>query len=42
MRVLTATIVALLMLNFVDEQFNSARYTRAVVGMASHIARLFG
>jgi hypothetical protein len=34
-----ATVVALLMLNFVDEHFNDARYTRAATAMLSHIAQ---
>ena len=42
MRVGMATIVALLMLNFVDEHFNDARYTRAAMNVASHIMRSFG
>jgi hypothetical protein len=37
-----AAVVALLMLNFVDEHFNSARYTKAAMTMFSHIARSFG
>jgi hypothetical protein len=36
-----AAMVALLMLNFVDEHFNDARYTRAMTGMLSNIARSF-
>ena len=36
-----ATVVALLMLNFVDEHFNDARYTRAATAMLSHMARSF-
>ena len=42
MRVAMATNVALLILNFADEHFNSARYTQAAMGMLSHIARSFG
>jgi hypothetical protein len=42
MRVAMATVVALLILNFVDEHFNDARYTRASKAMLSHIARSFG
>ena len=42
MRVAMATIVALLILNFADEHFNSARYTQAAMAMLSHIARSFG
>jgi hypothetical protein len=34
-----ATVVALLILNFADEQFNDARYTRAATAMLFHIAR---
>jgi hypothetical protein len=37
-----ATMVALLILNFVDEHFNDARYTRATTAMLSHIAKSFG
>jgi hypothetical protein len=37
-----AAVVALLMLNFVDEHFNNARYTKAAMTMVSHIARSFG
>jgi hypothetical protein len=36
-----ATVVALLVLNFVDEHFNSARYTRGAMVMLSQIARSF-
>jgi hypothetical protein len=36
-----ATVVALLILNFADEHFNDARYTRAATTMLSHIARSF-
>jgi hypothetical protein len=36
-----AAVVALLILNFADEHFNSARYTRAAMAMVSHIARSF-
>jgi hypothetical protein len=36
-----ATLVALLMLNFLDEHFNDARYTRAAAAMLSHIAQSF-
>ena len=42
MRIAMATLVALLILNFADEHFNDARYTRAVTAMLSHIARSFG
>jgi hypothetical protein len=41
MRVAMATVVALLMLNFADEHFNSARYTRGAMAMLSQIARSF-
>ncbi len=34
-----AAVVALLILNFVDEHFNDARYTRAAMTMFSSIAR---
>ncbi len=33
-----AGVVAVLFLNFVDEQFNDARYTQALVSIAVHIA----
>jgi hypothetical protein len=39
MRVAMATVVTLLILNFVDEHFNDARYTRAATAMLSHIVR---
>jgi hypothetical protein len=39
MRVAMATVVALLILNFADEHYNSARYTRGAMAMLSHIAR---
>jgi hypothetical protein len=42
MRVAMATLVALLIMAFVDEHFNDARYTRAATTMLSHIARSFG
>jgi hypothetical protein len=42
MRVAIATVVALLILNFVDEHFNDARYTRAATAIFSQIARSFG
>jgi len=35
-------VVALLILNFVDEHFNDARYTRAATNMLSHMVRSFG
>jgi hypothetical protein len=37
-----ATVVALLILNFVDEHFNDARYTRAVAAMVFQISGSFG
>ena len=37
-----AAVVALLILNFVDEHFNDARYTRATAVVLSNIARSFG
>ena len=37
-----AAVVALLILNFVDEHFNNARYTKAAMAMVSHIARSIG
>ena len=37
-----ATVVALLILNFVDEHFNDARYTRATTSVLSKVARSFG
>jgi hypothetical protein len=42
MRVAIASIVALLALHFVDEQYNSGRYFQAATGMLSQIARSFG
>jgi hypothetical protein len=42
MRVAVATLVALLILHFVDEQYNDARYTRAATTVLSNIARSFG
>ena len=42
MRVITAAVVALLTLSFVDEHFNDARYTRAAMVMFSQFARSFG
>ena len=41
MRVAMATLVALLILNFVDEQYNDARYTRGAASVLSQIARSF-
>jgi hypothetical protein len=37
-----ATVVALLFLNFVDEHFNQARYTKAATAMLSHMTKSFG
>jgi len=37
-----ATVVALLILNFVDEHFNDARYTKAAGAMLTHITKSFG
>jgi hypothetical protein len=37
-----ATIVALLILYFVDEQFYDARYTQATLGLVSHVMRSWG
>jgi hypothetical protein len=42
MRVAVAAIVALLFLNFMDERFNNARYSRAAVSMAEKVIRSFG
>ena len=42
MRVAMAAVVALLLLNFMDEHFNNARYTRAAVSMAERMIRSFG
>ena len=36
-----AAVVALLILNFVDEHFNDARYTRAATAMLSSVVRSF-
>jgi hypothetical protein len=41
MRVAMAAIVALLFLNFMDEHFNDARYTRAAISMAERMVRSF-
>jgi hypothetical protein len=41
MRVARATLLALLILNAMDEQFNDARYTRAGMAMLSQIVRSF-
>jgi hypothetical protein len=37
-----AAVVALLVLYFVDEHFNDARYSRAATTVLSNIARSFG
>jgi hypothetical protein len=42
MRVAAATVIALLILNFADEHFNDARYTRAAMGMLAQIVHSFG
>jgi hypothetical protein len=42
MRVMMAAVVALLILNFVDEHFNVACDTRAAMATVSHIAGSFG
>jgi hypothetical protein len=42
MRILAATIVALLTLNFVDEHFNNAHFTKAAKVVVYQIARSFG
>jgi hypothetical protein len=42
MRVAMAAIVALLCLNFIDERFNDARYTKVAVIMAERVLRSFG
>lgn len=42
MRFAMATMVTLLILNFVDEQYNVGRYTRAATVVLSQIARSFG
>ena len=41
MRVAMAAMVALLLLNFVDEHFNDARYTRATAVLLLNIAKSF-
>lgn len=41
MRVAGSTIVALLALHFVDEQYNDGRYSRAATMMLSHITKSF-
>ena len=42
MRLVLATIIALLVINLVDEHFNDARYTRAAATMFSQILWSFG
>jgi len=42
MRVAMAAIVALLLLNLMDERFNNARYSRATASMVEKIIRSFG
>jgi hypothetical protein len=42
MRVAIATLVTLLILSFVDEQYNDARYRGAATSVLSNIARSFG
>ena len=42
MRVATTAVIALLMLNFADEHFNDARYTRATTSLIFKVARSFG
>jgi hypothetical protein len=42
MRIVMATLIALLVINLVDEHFNDARYTRAATTMLSQIVRSFG
>lgn len=42
MRVLLAAMIALLVLHFVDEQYNDAKYTRAATVMLSQIVRSLG
>jgi hypothetical protein len=42
MRVVMATVIALLILNFVDEHFNNARFTQAATVMLSQIVQSFG
>jgi hypothetical protein len=37
-----ATVVALLIISFVDEHFNDARYTQAATAVLSQIVRSFG
>jgi hypothetical protein len=42
MRVLAATIVALLVLHFVDEHFHGSYYSRSAKAVISQMARSFG
>jgi hypothetical protein len=42
MRLVMATLIALLVINLVDEHFNDSRYTRAATTMFSQIVRSFG
>lgn len=42
MKVISAVIVALLILYFIDTQFGTGRYVAAVFRMARGIARAFG
>jgi hypothetical protein len=42
MRVAMATVVALLIISFVDEHFDDARYTQAATAVLSQIVRSFG
>jgi hypothetical protein len=42
MRVAIAAVIALLILSFVDEQFNSGRFTEAATAVLSQIAKSFG
>jgi hypothetical protein len=37
-----SAVVALLILSFVDEHFNDARYTRAMTSIFFQVARSFG
>jgi len=42
MRLVMATIIALLVIHLVDEHFNDSRYTGAAATMLSQIMRSFG
>jgi hypothetical protein len=42
MRFAMAVIFAVLIFNFADEHFNSARYTLAAMNVISNITRSFG